>query len=143
MKKIILFLLSATAVFTLAACSSMPVASAQSAGAGGGGSSKSTGSSSAAEQVCQGANALEGGGGCNQNGSNRVLNLLKNVVNLLSWIVGVVAVIMVILGGFWIITANGDAQKVGRARGTIIYALVGLIIVALAQVLVRFVISNI
>ena len=68
--------------------------------------------------------------------------LITNIVNLFSIIVGVVAVIMIIYGGFRYITSGGDSGNIGTAKNTIIYALVGLVIVALAQVIVRFVLQK-
>ena len=71
---------------------------------------------------------------------NRIVTL---VINIFSWIVGVVAVIMIIYGGFQYITAAGDTTKVGNAKNTILYALIGLVIVALAQVIVKFVLTSV
>lgn len=68
--------------------------------------------------------------------------LLTNIVNIISVIVGVVAVIMIIFGGFRYITSGGDSNKVGTAKNTILYALIGLVIVALAQFIVRFVLKQ-
>jgi hypothetical protein len=67
--------------------------------------------------------------------------LVTNIINILSVIVGVVAVIMIIIGGFKYITSGGDSNNTASAKNTIIYAIVGLIIVALAQVIVRFVLA--
>lgn len=69
-------------------------------------------------------------------------NLITNIVNILSVIVGIVAVIMIILGGFKYITSGGDSGNITSAKNTIVYAIVGLIIVALAQVIVRFVLAK-
>lgn len=68
--------------------------------------------------------------------------LLKNIVNILSIIVGVVAVIMIIIGGFRYITSGGESSNVSGAKNTLIYAIVGLVIVALAQFIVHFVLSQ-
>src|SRR4029077_20357094 len=57
--------------------------------------------------------------------------LVLTVVNILSVIVGVVAVIMIIWGGFKYITSGGETGKVTSAKNTIIYAIIGLIVVAL------------
>ncbi len=71
-----------------------------------------------------------------------VNNLIKTVINIFSVIVGVVAVIMIVYGGFKYITSGGDSGKISAAQQTIIYAIVGLIIVSLAQIIVRFVLSR-
>ena len=73
-------------------------------------------------------------------GVNATVNL---IINIFSWIVGVVSVIMIIWGGFKYITSGGDAGSVTAAKNTILYAIVGLIIVALAQVIVKFVLGNV
>lgn len=75
--------------------------------------------------------------------SSRIEGVVSAIVNVLSAIVGVVAVIMLILGGFNYITSGGDSGKISSAKNTIIYAIVGLIIVALAQVIVRFVLGKV
>lgn len=66
------------------------------------------------------------------------------VTNLIQWVVGIagaVAVIFIVVGAFGYITANGDPGKLQKAKTTILYALIGLVIVALAEVLTAF-ISN-
>jgi len=55
----------------------------------------------------------------------------------------VVAVIMIIIGGFRYITSGGNDTSITSAKNTILYAVIGLVIVALAQVLVHFVLRNI
>ncbi len=66
-------------------------------------------------------------------------NIITTIVNIISLIVGIVAVIMIIIGGLRYITSNGDSGNVTNAKNTILYAIVGLVIVALAQIIVRFV----
>lgn len=73
---------------------------------------------------------------------NGLSGIASKVVNFLSVIVGVVAVIMIIVGGFRYITSGGESGNVSGAKNTLIYAIVGLIIVALAQFIVHFVLSN-
>jgi uncharacterized membrane protein YuzA (DUF378 family) len=76
-------------------------------------------------------------------GTSTDLNgVISAVLKVLTAIVGVAAVVMVIISGFRYITSGGDAAKVGSAKSALIYALVGLVLVALAQVLVRFVFNK-
>lgn len=63
-------------------------------------------------------------------------------VNILSVVVGVVAVIMIILGGLKYVTSGSNPQDVANARERIIYSLVALAVAALAQVIVRYVIGR-
>jgi hypothetical protein len=85
------------------------------------------------------------GGGCNSNvsgSSNQLEDLIRTIINVFSVIVGSVSVIMIIIGGFRYITSGGDSNNVGGAKNTILYAIVGLIIVAFAQVIVQFVLQR-
>lgn len=98
--------------------------------------------------LCAGANGTvdPNAASCNvdsQAATDNVQNLVTKVLNIFSWIVGVVSVIMIIFGGFKYITSGGDAGGVTGAKNTILYAIVGLVIVALAQVIVRFVIGTV
>ena len=89
-------------------------------------------------------NATAIGGQCTTpTSSTSVQSIVNTVINIFSWVVGVISVIMIIYGGFKYITSSGSNEKVSSAKNTIIYALVGLIIVALAQVIVHFVLNNV
>ena len=70
-----------------------------------------------------------------------VNNIVNTIINVFSWLVGIVAVIMVIFGGFRYITAAGDTTKTKTAKDTILFALIGIIIVALAQTIVKYVLN--
>lgn len=75
-------------------------------------------------------------------GTSKVNEIIRQVINIFSVIVGVIAVIMIIVGGFRYITSGGDSTKVTGAKNTILYALIGLIIVALSQIIVKFVLNK-
>jgi hypothetical protein len=75
-------------------------------------------------------------------GADEIQDIVTLIINVISVIVGIVAVIMIIWGGFKYITAGGDSGNVTTARNTIIYAIVGLVIVALAQFIVQFVLKQ-
>lgn len=75
--------------------------------------------------------------------STDVDSVIRTIINILSLIVGIVAVIMIIIGGLKYITSSGDANNISSAKNTILYAIIGLIIVALAQVIVRFVLDQV
>lgn len=75
-------------------------------------------------------------------GSTGVTNLITSIVNIFSLIVGMVSVVMIIYGGFRYITSGGDSGKVTGAKNTIIYAVIGLVIVVLAQVIVKFILDK-
>jgi hypothetical protein len=96
--------------------------------------------------LCSGAQDLavssNGGHATCTEGQSSVSSLIRTVINILSIIVGVVAVIMIIIGGFRYITSGGKQESVTGAKNTILYAVIGLVIVALAQIIVRFVLTK-
>lgn len=89
--------------------------------------------------VCEGITA--GGGTCDDDGS-QLTKIIRLVIQILSVIAGIAATIMIVVGGLRYITSGGDASKVSSAKSAIVYAIVGLVIVALAQIIVRFVLAE-
>jgi cytochrome bd-type quinol oxidase subunit 2 len=82
--------------------------------------------------------------GCDvTSGTTGINNIITTVVNVFSVVVGVVSVIMIIYGGFRYVTSGGDSGNVSNAKNTIIYAIVGLVVVALAQFIVQFVLDKV
>lgn len=67
--------------------------------------------------------------------------VFKQVTNTILYIVGIVAVIMLIIGGIRYVTSGGDSKKVTDAKNTVLYAIIGLVIAFLAFAIVNFVIS--
>jgi hypothetical protein len=99
-------------------------------------------------QVSKGAEGAASGSSVSTCGSatgvdeTGVSSAAHKIVNLFSVIVGIIAIIMIIYGGFRYITSGGDSGRVGNAKNTLIYAVIGLVIVALAQIIVRFVLNQ-
>jgi len=81
---------------------------------------------------------------CNvEEGTTKVNDLITTIVNIFSIIVGLISVIMIIYGGFRYVTSGGDSNNVSNAKNTIIYAIIGLVVVALAQFIVQFVLDKV
>jgi hypothetical protein len=91
-----------------------------------------TGSSQ--QQVLSGVDQT--GGDCS---GTQVTKTIDTAVNLLSIIIGAAAVIMILFSGFRYIISGGDSTKIATAKGGLLYALIGVLIAALAQFLVHFV----
>lgn len=73
-------------------------------------------------------------------------NLSGNIVDILNVIIGAIGILavgIVILGGVQYMTSSGDAGKVKKAKDTILYGIIGLIIVALAYAIVNFMIKTV
>ena len=68
--------------------------------------------------------------------------IFKQITNVVLYIVGVIAVIMLIIGGIKYVISGGDAKKVTDAKNTVLYAIIGLIIAFLAYAIVNFVITS-
>ena len=79
------------------------------------------------------------GGASGATFTNSVTNILNAVIGVLA----IVAVVVIVIGGVGYMTSTGDAGKVKKAKDTILYGVIGLVICALAAAIVNFVIANI
>lgn len=68
--------------------------------------------------------------------------IFSQISSVLLFIVGAIAVIMIVIGGLRYVISGGDASQVQSAKNTILYALVGVIVAILAYAAVNFVINN-
>lgn len=98
-------------------------------------------SSNASAQVSSGINAATTDEMKNKqiDGSNGVI---RTISNILIWVVGIVAVIMIVWSGFKYITTAGDASKVASAKSSLTYAIVGLTIAILSYSIVNFIMER-
>jgi len=97
--------------------------------------------------VYQGTQSNCGGGGgaqtalCGATQSDDFPTIVKNVINLLLLVIGMIAVIMIIIGGIRYVTSNGDQNQITGAKNTILYAVIGLVVAIMAFAIVNFVIT--
>ncbi len=97
----------------------------------------------AKNQACKGIQFTdETGTECDESQDEKVDNVVATVINILSLVVGVISVIMVVIGGIKYTLSQGDSNSTASAKNTVIYAIVGLVIVLLAQLIVMFVINR-
>lgn len=81
---------------------------------------------------------------CSDPGADQVVtNSIELAIRILQLVVGIISVVMIIFGGIKYITSGGDAGAVSSAKNTIIYACIGLVVVALAEVIVQFVLNRV
>lgn len=90
--------------------------------------------------VCEGAGAVAGGACADSSGT--VASLVRTAIRILQVIAGTVAVFFVIFGGIRYVTSSGDPAKLNTAKNTIIYACIGVAIVALSEVIVQFTLNS-
>lgn len=87
-------------------------------------------------------------GGANAAGENTdqvdtdANGLIATIVSTLLFIIGAIAVIMLIYGGFRYVTSGGDSSAVTSAKNTILYAVIGIVVAVLAWTIVRFVLDE-
>ncbi len=76
-------------------------------------------------------------------GGDTLVNDVTTILNAVIGVLGLVAVVVIIIGGINYMTSAGDAGKVKTAKNTILYGVIGLVIVVLAFAIVNFVIGTI
>jgi len=84
--------------------------------------------------VCKDANASS---------SNPAYGIFKSVLSILSYAVGAISVIVIIIAGLRLVLSGGDPQTLTSARNAIIYAAIGIVVFALSQSIVVFALKNV
>ena len=93
--------------------------------------------------VSDAVKAAYGCPGTDQGSKEDFSNALQGILNGIIASLGLVAVIIIVIGGVMYMTSAGDAGKLQKAKTTILSAAIGLIICVLAFAIVNFVIINI
>lgn len=81
----------------------------------------------------------QGAGGVADN--KNLMETLTTIINVVVGVVGFIAVAMIVMGGISFATSQGDASKTTKARNTILYGVVGLVVALLAFAIVNFVLG--
>ena len=84
--------------------------------------------------------AIKDAGG---SGSSSLASVIESIVNILIFVVGAASVIMIVIGGIRYVLSGGDANATQGAKNTILYAIVGIIVAAVAYSIVNFVLNRI
>lgn len=95
------------------------------------------------QEVCNGIGTTVKDGKCDGSSGKSIEQIVSTVIEIFSWVVGVVAVIFAIIAGFKYVTSGGEASAIKSAKDTLLYVVVGLVVAALAQVLVKYVIGKV
>lgn len=88
------------------------------------------------------------GGANSAKGSDQTTDLFgtagtfSTITNVLLFIIGAIAVIMIVIGGLRYVISGGDSSQITAAKNTILYAIVGIIVAILAYAAVNFVIGS-
>ena len=81
--------------------------------------------------------------GGSSNSEEDATKRIGNILNTVFFWVGIIAVIAIIVGGILYATSQGDKTKIVRAKGTIIYAIIGLLVTLLSFAIVNFILDNV
>jgi hypothetical protein len=68
--------------------------------------------------------------------------IFARAIDALTTVAAVASVFGIIIGGIMYTTSNGDASRATRARSTIVYSVVGLVVAIFAKVIVIFVLDK-
>ena len=90
---------------------------------------------------------LAGGAACSQpTGASANLfgsdSIFTKLVNILLFIIGAVAVVMLIIGGIRYTLSAGKESEVTAAKNTILYAIIGIVVAFLAYAVVNWVLTS-
>lgn len=88
------------------------------------------------------AQELKDAAGCTKP-KKGVGQIASDLINVVLGLVGVVAVVVIIYGGFTFMTSSGDTAKVAQGKRILIYGVIGLVVSILASVIVNFVIRSV
>lgn len=88
------------------------------------------------EDACQGDTSICSGT------SNELINVIAVVINIMIFVAGIIAVIMIIVGGIQYATSSGDSNSISRAKNTILYAIIGLAVAIMSFAIVSFVLEQ-
>lgn len=86
-------------------------------------------------KVGEGVNAAGGSG-------QQLEPQITQIINVLLFVIGVIAVIMIILGGIRYVLSNGDSAQINSAKNTVLYSVIGLVVALLAYAIVNFVVAQ-
>ena len=86
---------------------------------------------------------IEVNGNLANGNSENLKAAVTGIINGIVGVLGLVAVIVIIIGGVNYMTSSGDAGKVKKAKDTILYGVIGLVVCVLAFAIVNFIIGNV
>lgn len=86
------------------------------------------------------------GSDCDLVKDNRIDNNHETVTEPIMWaiwLLAIISIIVIIIGGFRYVTSQGNQQQLQSAKNTILYAVIGLVLAAVAGPIIQFIASNV
>ncbi len=90
----------------------------------------------AVDQIKTGVSSAGGGG------APSLVSIIKTVVNVLLFAIGIASVIVIVISGFRFVTSNGDSNTVTSAKNSILYAVIGIVVAFSAYAIVNFILGQ-
>jgi hypothetical protein len=133
---------SAAGINVFQNCGGSGGATGNSAGDGGVGGTGTNGTGTGSSGDGTVAGTASGDSICGATSPDDFNTLMKNIINTILVVLGIIAVIMIIIGGIRYTTSNGDSNQIKGAKDTILYAIIGIIVAIMAYAIVNFVLAR-
>jgi Type IV secretion system pilin len=79
---------------------------------------------------------------CEKESGNPATKTISSITTIVAVLAGIAAIGFIMFGGFKFITSNGDPGKAASGRMTVLYAVIGLLVIVIAQSLIQFIIGR-
>lgn len=83
---------------------------------------------------------------CDTNGANDPLTgsdgVITKIANIFAFITGVAAIVIIMVSGFEYVRSGGDSAKINKAKNGILFAVIGLVVVAVARSVVLLAVNK-
>lgn len=142
MRKILVIVALIIGVLSISATSKAVHASGSSSGSSNSNSGSGSGSKNSASIPGGIQSGIDAAGNAH-GGSDDLMGFFKKIVNTFLFLIGAIAVAMIVYAGFQYVNSGGDSGKVSAAKNTILYAVIGIVVATLAYAIVNFVVNNI
>lgn len=80
---------------------------------------------------------------CKASKTDKLQTYIVPIINIVLYILEAIAVIVIIIAGFMYVVSNGDPSTVKKAKDTILYAVIGLIVAIMAYAIINFVVVHV
>jgi hypothetical protein len=75
-------------------------------------------------------------------GQTQISTNARNILNVLLYFGGAVTIMFIIIGGLKLITSGGEPDKIKSGKQTLLFAIIGLVVVVLARVIIEIVLQQ-
>lgn len=80
---------------------------------------------------------------CKETEDESATTLIKTLINVLLYVVGALAIVMIIWAGLSYITSTGDSGRIKRAKDVLLYSIIGLVVAILSYAIVNWILDDV